>query len=74
MATVSVKLPDRMKDLIEERSSEGMYQNGSEYIRDAIREKLDRDNGLTGSEEKELLERIRQVREGEVETVPLEET
>lgn len=73
MATVSVKIPEKMKDMIEEQSSEGMYQNDSEYIRDAIREKVKRDNSLTAAEEKELLERIREVRDGEAETVPLEE-
>ncbi|MDY6769138.1 MAG: ribbon-helix-helix domain-containing protein [Candidatus Nanohaloarchaea archaeon] len=73
MATVSVKIPDRMKEAIKAQSEEELYQNGSEYIRDAIREKLERGNGLTAAEERALLERLRQVDEGEVETVPLDD-
>lgn len=73
MATVSIKIPDDMKEKVKEHSQEGLYQNDSEYIRAAIREKLEKDNGLTPTEEKELLERIRQIEEGEVETIPLDE-
>ncbi len=73
MATVSVKIPDEMKEKIHEKSREGLYQNDSEYIRDAIREKLEKDSGLTPEEEKELLQRIRDVREGDVEPVPLDD-
>jgi Arc/MetJ-type ribon-helix-helix transcriptional regulator len=73
MATVSIKMPDEMKKQVEERSREGLYQNDSEYMRTAIREKLEKDNGLTPAEEEEILKRIEEVEKGEVETVPLEE-
>lgn len=73
MATVSIKIPDEMKEQVEEMSREGLYQNDSEYIRAAIREKLEKDNGLTPAEEEELFRRIKEVEKGEVETVPLDE-
>jgi Arc/MetJ-type ribon-helix-helix transcriptional regulator len=73
MATVSIKMPDEMKKQVEEMSREGLYQNDSEYMRTAIREKLEKDNGLTPAEEEEILKRIEEVEKGEVETVALEE-
>ncbi|MFB6159457.1 MAG: ribbon-helix-helix domain-containing protein [Candidatus Nanohalobium sp.] len=73
MATVSIKIPDEMKEQVEEMSRGGLYQNDSEYIRAAIREKLEKDNGLTPAEEEELFRRIKEVEKGEVETVPLDE-
>lgn len=73
MATVSIKIPDEMKDQVEKMSKEGLYQNDSEYMRAAIREKLKKDNGLTLAEEEELLQRIREVEEGEAELVSEEE-
>lgn len=54
-------------------SSEGLHQDDSEYIRAAVREKLEKDSGLTPAEEDELFKRIEEVEEGQVETVPLEE-
>lgn len=73
MATVSVKIPDEMKSQVDEMSEEGLYQNGSEYIRAAIREKLEKDNGLTPSEEEELLKRIKEVEEGGAEILSEDE-
>ncbi len=72
MPTVSVNIPEKMKEKIRELSEEGLYQNESEYIRDALRDKIGMDSGLTPSEEEELLDRIKEVENGEVETVPLE--
>lgn len=72
MPTVSVNIPEKMKEKIRELSEEGLYQNESEYIRDALRDKIGMDSGLTPSEEEELLDRIKEVESGEVETVPLE--
>ncbi|MFB6175424.1 MAG: ribbon-helix-helix domain-containing protein, partial [Candidatus Nanohalobium sp.] len=40
MASVSVKLPDSLKKQIEERTEEEGYMNTSEYIRQAVREKV----------------------------------
>jgi len=73
MATVSIKIPDEMKEQVEKMSKEGLNQNDSEYMRAAIREKLEKDNGLTLSEEQELLKRIREVEEGEADLVSEEE-
>lgn len=73
MATVSIKIPDEMKEQIKEMSKEGLYQNDSEYIRSAIREKLEKDNGLTPAEEEEILKRMKEVEEGEVDLISEEE-
>lgn len=73
MSTVSIKIPDDMKRQIEQMSEEGLYQNDSEYIRAAIREKLEKDNGLTPEEEKEVLRRIKALEDQEAETVSLDD-
>lgn len=73
MSTVSIKIPDDMKRQIEQMSEEGLYQNDSEYIRAAIREKLEKDNGLTSEEEKEVLRRIKALEDQEAETVSLDD-
>ena len=51
MPTVSVNIPEKMKEKIEELSQENMYSNTSEYIRAAIRKQIQEDNGLTPEEE-----------------------
>lgn len=43
MATLSLKLPDTLKDQAEEAAEEKGYQSTSEYARQAIREKLETD-------------------------------
>lgn len=37
MATMNVSLPDRMKEWVESRATDGKYANASDYIRDLIR-------------------------------------
>jgi antitoxin ParD1/3/4 len=37
MAVVNISLPDKMKQYVEDRVSEGEYNTTSEYIRDLIR-------------------------------------
>ncbi|MBY6294461.1 ribbon-helix-helix protein, CopG family [Nanohaloarchaea archaeon H01] len=73
MPTVSVNLPEKMKEKLSELTAEGLYQNESEYIRSALREKIKNETGLTPAEEKELLKRIEQVEKGEADLVSLEE-
>jgi Arc/MetJ-type ribon-helix-helix transcriptional regulator len=58
MPTVSVNIPEKMKEKIEELSEENMYSNTSEYIRAALRKQIEEDNGLTPEEEEIILERI----------------
>ena len=42
MATMNISLPQKMKDWVEKRASEGSYANSSDYIRDLIREDEER--------------------------------
>ncbi len=69
MARISVDVPDDLKRQIEETAEVKNYQSPSEYVRQALREKLEEDNEL----DSELLLRAIKVKQGEVDTQPLEE-
>lgn len=56
MASVSVKLPDKLKRQIEERTEEEGYMNTSEYIRQAVREKIKEETQLYPDELRRLIE------------------
>jgi len=56
MASVSVKLPDNLKRQIEERTEEEGYMNTSEYIRQAVREKIKEETQLYPDELRRLIE------------------
>ena len=73
MATVNVKVPDEMKQKIKELSSEKNYQNESEYVRDALRRKIEEDTGLTLDQYKEVLRRLKEVESGEADLLDEEE-
>ena len=54
IVTMNVSLPRPLKQYVDRRVSSGVYGSASEFVREAIREKLDRDrdrhdarNGLT---------------------------
>ncbi|MFB6241390.1 MAG: ribbon-helix-helix domain-containing protein [Candidatus Nanosalina sp.] len=69
MARISVDVPDKLKEEIEEAADRKNYQSPSEYIRQALREKLEEDSEL----DPELLLRALKLKQGEVETQPIEE-
>jgi Arc/MetJ-type ribon-helix-helix transcriptional regulator len=73
MPTVSVNIPEEMREKMKELSKEGMYQNESEYIRDALRQKISSDTGLTPEEEKIISERLKQMEVRDEEGKSLEE-
>jgi Arc/MetJ-type ribon-helix-helix transcriptional regulator len=58
MPTISVNVPEKMKDKIERMSKENMYSNTSEYIRAALRKQIQQDTGLTPEEERIVAERL----------------
>ena len=58
MPTISVNVPEKMKEKIEEMSKENMYSNTSEYIRAALRKQIQQDTGLTPEEERIVAERL----------------
>jgi len=73
MPTVSVNIPEKMKEKMTELSKEGMYQNESEYIRDALRQKIKSDTGLTPEEEEEIVKRLKKMEKREESGKSLEQ-
>ena len=61
MPTISVNIPKKMKDKMKELSEEGMYQNESEYVREALRLKIESDTGLTQKEEETIANRLQRM-------------
>ncbi len=55
MASVSVKLPDMLKQQIEEKTEEEGYMNSSEFIRQAVREKIKEETKLYPDELERLI-------------------
>lgn len=72
MASVSVKLPDNLKRQIEERTEEEGYMNTSEYIRQAVREKIKEETQLYPDELRRLIKQGQDPEKGE--THSLEDT
>lgn len=68
LARISVDVPDQMKQEIQETAEQQHYQSPSEYIRQALREKLDEDTEL----DPELLLRAIRLDRGEAETKDIE--
>ena len=73
MPTVSVNIPEKMREKMKELSEKGMYQNESEYIRDALRQKIRSDTGLTPEEEEQVTRRLKKMEERQEEGKSLEE-
>lgn len=69
MAKISVDVPERLKDEIKETAERKNFKSPSEYIRQALREKLEEDNEL----DPELLLRAIKLKQGDSETQSLEE-
>ena len=46
MATMNISLPDKMKEWVEAQVATGRYANASDYVRDMIREDMDRDAAM----------------------------
>ena len=69
MGRISVDVPDGLKEKIEEAAERKDYQSSSEYIRQALREKIEKDKEL----DPELFLRIIKMRKGELESQSLEE-
>ncbi|QGA80938.1 ribbon-helix-helix domain-containing protein [Candidatus Nanohalobium constans] len=73
MPTISVNVPEKMREKIDELAEENMYSNTSEYIRAALRKQINEDTGLTPEEEEIVIERLRQDEEGESNYLSIEE-
>jgi Arc/MetJ-type ribon-helix-helix transcriptional regulator len=73
MPTISVNVPEKMRERIDELAEENMYSNTSEYIRAALRKQIEEDNGLTPEEEEIVLERLEEDERGESNYLSIEE-
>lgn len=73
MPTISVNVPEKMREKIDELAEENMYSNTSEYIRAALRKQIKEDNGLTPEEEEIVLERLERMDERDNSGKTLEE-
>lgn len=69
MARISVDVPEGLKDEIKETAERKNFKSPSEYIRQALREKLEEDNEL----DPELLLRALKVKQGDIETKDIDE-
>lgn len=65
MASVSVKIPDNLKKQIEERTEKEGYMNSSEYIRQAVREKIKEETQLYPDELRRLIKQGEDPEKGE---------
>jgi len=73
MPTISVNVPEKMREKIDELTKENMYSNTSEYIRAALRKQINEDTGLTPEEEEIVIERLEKMEERDEEGKTLEE-
>jgi Arc/MetJ-type ribon-helix-helix transcriptional regulator len=73
MPVQSVNLPEGLKEEIENRMERDDYQNISEFIREAIREKLRNETQLRPEEIQRIMNVRERERNGEQEWIPLEE-
>jgi antitoxin ParD1/3/4 len=51
IVTMNVSLPHPLKQFVESRVSSGIYGSASEFVREAIREKIDRDRDRQAARE-----------------------
>ena len=73
MDVIHVKVPEQRKHEIEKLAEANHYPSVSEYIREAVRDKIERDLPLS-QEVQDRIDSIRERREnGEDRTIPLEE-
>lgn len=68
MAVLNVKLPDEQKKALESISEDLQYPSKSEYVREALREKIEKDLRLS----EKVQDRIDEARDSE-ERIDLEE-
>jgi len=73
MPVKSVNLPEGLKQQMEDRLEKKDYQNASEFIREAIRDKLESEIRLRPEEIERAMEVRERDRKGEQEWLSLEE-
>jgi len=73
MGTLNVRLPDQQKEQIEETAEQENYPSPSEWVREAIREKLERDTALYPAEVRRILEIREQEEHGDLDLIPADD-
>jgi len=73
VASLTVKLPESQKEEIERVAEMRNYNSTSEYVREALRDKVEEDLELTPELVAELRRRLQAYEEGEAESLSLEE-
>jgi len=73
MPVQSVNLPEGLKQRLDERMERKDYQNLSEFIREAIREKLQKETQLHPKEVQRIMNVREKERKGEQEWIPFDE-
>ncbi|MFB6190261.1 MAG: ribbon-helix-helix protein, CopG family [Candidatus Nanohaloarchaea archaeon] len=67
MASLTIKLPEEQKSEIETIAGEKNYNSVSEYVREALRDKVEEDLLLRPEVAEKLRERVEEVRSGEAD-------
>jgi len=73
MGSINVRVPDDQKKQIEETAEKENYPSPSEWVREAIREKLKRETKLYPKEVEKILQVWEKEKEGNLETTPADE-
>jgi len=73
MGSLTIKLPDDQKSEIETLAEKKNYNSTSEYVREALREKVEEDLVLRPEVAEELRKRIEEVQRGDADLISHEE-
>lgn len=73
MASLTIKLPDNQKDEIQAVAERKNYNSVSEYVREALRNKVEEDLVLRPEVAEKLRRRVKEYEEGKSELVSNEE-
>jgi Arc/MetJ-type ribon-helix-helix transcriptional regulator len=73
VASLTIKLPDDQKNEIEAVAERKNYNSVSEYVREALRDKVEEDLVLRPEVAEKLRKRVKEYEEGESEGYTLEE-
>lgn len=73
MASLTIKLPEDQKTEIESVAQRKNYNSTSEYVREALRDKVEEDLRLKPEVAEELRKRVRRAESGQSESYTLDE-
>jgi len=73
MGSLTIKLPDDQKSEIETLAEKKNYNSTSEYVREALRDKVEEDLVLRPEVAEELRKRIEEVQRGDADLISHEE-